>query len=153
MCGCARVAVMCICCVCGEGGVRHTAVAQLHTVVSNVAALPSILPLTPMMAIHFTRTHARTPHTHARTPHTSAGNALQPVTLLKQLLLSVLIPTMAGVAIRTVVPGVKEWVDHNRKILAYFSTLCLGSVPWMQVCVCVCGCVCVWVCVCVSCET
>lgn len=56
-----------------------------------------------------------------------------PLALFKSLLLTVLAPLLAGVAIQTGVPGVSEWCAGNRKRLAHVSALCMCLVPWMQV--------------------
>jgi len=63
----------------------------------------------------------------------SVGDALQPMVLLRQLVETVLLPTLAGAAARALVPGVAAAVDGNRRAVMYFSAACLATVPWMQV--------------------
>ncbi len=64
---------------------------------------------------------------------TSAAALLSPWLLLRQLVETVLLPTLAGALARALVPGVAAWVDGHRRAVLWTSGLCLAMVPWMQV--------------------
>ncbi|GAB4824062.1 hypothetical protein N2152v2_011108 [Parachlorella kessleri] len=53
--------------------------------------------------------------------------------LFKSLVVTVLLPLLAGVAAQSCLPGVQGWRSRNKKLLSYISTFFLCLVPWMQV--------------------
>lgn len=56
----------------------------------------------------------------------------QPAVLFKNLVLTVLIPLLFGIALQTVFKSLASWRNQNRKSLAYASTFFLCLMPWMQ---------------------
>lgn len=65
----------------------------------------------------------------------TAGGSVQldPFPLLKQLLQTILLPTIAGACARAFIPGVANFVDSNKKQASVLSAMLLATVPWMQV--------------------
>lgn len=53
--------------------------------------------------------------------------------MLKSLVQQILLPTAAGLALRSALPPLRTWIDANRKQVAQLSTAVLATVPWMQV--------------------
>ncbi|MEW5318526.1 MAG: hypothetical protein WDW38_009742 [Sanguina aurantia] len=60
------------------------------------------------------------------------GLVLDPLTLLLQLMRTVLLPTAVGAAIRATVPAIRDLVDNNKQVYSYLTAGCLAVVPWMQ---------------------
>ncbi|GIL76788.1 hypothetical protein Vretifemale_6259 [Volvox reticuliferus] len=58
---------------------------------------------------------------------------LDPMPLLVQLVQCILVPTLIGAGVRGVLPGIRTWVDSNRRTLSVISGALLSLVPWMQV--------------------
>ncbi|GLC58594.1 hypothetical protein PLESTB_001378400 [Pleodorina starrii] len=63
----------------------------------------------------------------------AAAVQLDPVPLLVQLVQCILLPTLVGSSLRGVSPGLRSWVDSNRRTLSVISGGLLSLVPWMQV--------------------
>ncbi|GIL55681.1 hypothetical protein Vafri_11228, partial [Volvox africanus] len=58
---------------------------------------------------------------------------LDPMPLLVQLVQCILVPSLVGAGVRGVLPGIRVWVDSNRRTLSVLSGALLSLVPWMQV--------------------
>lgn len=58
--------------------------------------------------------------------------AFEPLVLFTNLVKTVLVPLLFGIALQICVPGMQEWRVKNRTFLSYVSTFFLCMVPWMQ---------------------
>ena len=61
------------------------------------------------------------------------GVALDPLPLLVNLLLMILLPLALGKGAREASPKVQEFVKQHKKALGNFSNGCLIMIPWMKI--------------------
>jgi len=58
---------------------------------------------------------------------------LSPAVLLKNLTLTVLLPTLAAYSLKSSLGGAEHWVKQRRRLISNLGTMCLIMIPWMQV--------------------
>lgn len=61
-----------------------------------------------------------------------AAAAIRPELMVTPLAETILMPLVAGAAVRFVVPGVRGLVDANRAFVRFLSSMLLIATPWMQ---------------------
>ncbi|KXZ50123.1 hypothetical protein GPECTOR_18g97 [Gonium pectorale] len=111
----------------------NTALALLLTISTNLVSvftLPLLLPWALKTSAALGGFGAAT---SSAAGGVAAGVRLDPVPLLVQLVQCILLPALAGAGLRAALPGLRTWVDANRRTLSVVSGGLLSLVPWMQV--------------------